>query len=138
MIQKEVAERLVAKSGNKVYGVVTVLTDLLCEKEILFDVPPEAFEPKPKVLSSIIQFSFKKSNVIYKTLKDYQTFRSTVKTLFRTRRKMIRNGIPALLTSDATVEQITSVDVTRRAESLNLEEFILLSNEIFSLNQQTA
>ena len=132
MIQKEVAERLVASSGNKTYGVVTVLTDLLCDKKILFDVPPEAFTPRPKVMSSIIQFSFKKSNLVYKTLKDYNTFRNTVKALFQKRRKMIRNTIPQLLL-EATIDKITSVEVTRRPESLNLEEFILLSNEIFEL-----
>ncbi|PID27380.1 MAG: ribosomal RNA small subunit methyltransferase A [Candidatus Cloacimonadota bacterium] len=127
MIQKEVALRLCAKHNNKAYGGITILTDLFCKKEILFDVPPEAFVPKPKVVSTVMQFKVLKNNPYFRRLKDYKTLKTLVKTVFLNRRKMLRNTLKAFVDPHL----IKTVDITRRPETLTIGEFIDLANEIF-------
>ncbi|MBN1969945.1 MAG: ribosomal RNA small subunit methyltransferase A [Candidatus Delongbacteria bacterium] len=129
MIQKEVAHRLCSIHGNKVYGVITVLTDLFCTKKLLFDVPPDAFVPKPKVTSTVMRFDTIKNNENFKRLKSYKLFRTLVKTVFLNRRKMLRNTLKPFIDP----EIITTIDITRRPESLDLNEFINLTNEVFEL-----
>lgn len=128
MIQKEVAERIVAKVNTKAYGVISVFTRFFCEPEILFDIPPEAFFPKPKIVSSIIRFNFSVGNGNLEKVKDMKYFRTVVKTTFQNRRKMLRNTLKPF-TEDLSL--IRSVEITKRPENLSVEDFINLSNEMF-------
>jgi 16S rRNA (adenine1518-N6/adenine1519-N6)-dimethyltransferase len=128
MIQKEVAERIVADTSTKEYGVISVFTRFFCEPEILFDIPPEAFFPKPKIVSSMIRFNFSVGNDNLNKVKDYSLFRKVVKNTFINRRKMLRNTLKAFVSDP---EKITSVKITDRPENLSVADFINLSNEIF-------
>ncbi len=128
MIQKEVAERIVAKVSTKSYGVLSVFTRFFCEPEILFDIPPEAFFPKPKITSSMIRLNFSSGKGNLEKVKDYKLFRTIVKTTFLNRRKMLRNTLKPFV-SDLSL--LKSVEITRRPETLSVEDFINLSNEIF-------
>lgn len=134
MIQKEVAERIVANPNTKAYGIISVLTSFFSAKrELLFDVPPEAFTPKPKVTSSIIKFTFKKENPYFDQMKDYEFFKRVVRTVFQNRRKMLRNTLKHF---DIALEEIQTVEITKRPENLTLDEFIALSNEIMKLQEE--
>jgi 16S rRNA (adenine1518-N6/adenine1519-N6)-dimethyltransferase len=128
MIQKEVAERIVARTSTKSYGVLSVFTRFFCEPEILFDIPPEAFFPKPKIVSSMIRLNFNIGNENLSKVSDYELFRSIVKTTFLNRRKMLRNTLKPFV---ADISSIRSVEVTKRPENLSVADFIELSNEIF-------
>jgi len=127
MIQKEVAERIVAKVNTKAYGVISVFTRFFCEPEILFDIPPEAFFPKPKIVSSIIRFNFSVGNGNLQKVEDMSFFRKVVKTTFLNRRKMLRNTLKPFIEP----ELVRSVEITKRPENLSVNDFINLSNEIF-------
>ena len=128
MIQKEVAERIVAKVSTKSYGLLSVFTRFFCEPEILFDIPPEAFFPKPKITSSVIRLNFSTGNNNLLNVKDYNLFRTIVKTTFLNRRKMLRNTLKSFTDN---VSSISSVQITKRPENLTVKNFIDLSNEIF-------
>ena len=130
MIQKEVAERIVAKENSKTYGVLSVFTRFFCEPEILFDIPPESFFPKPKITSSMIRLNFSSGNDNLSKVKDYKLFRTIVKTTFLNRRKMLRNTLKPFIRD---VSSIKSVEVTKRPENLSVADFIDLSNEVFSM-----
>jgi len=132
MIQKEVADRIVADVNTKTYGVISVFTRFFCQPEILFDIPPEAFFPKPKIVSSIIRFNFSIGNENLKSVKDYKLFRSVVKTTFLNRRKMLRNTLKFFVED---LSMIRSVEITKRPENLTTNDFISLSNEIFSIKK---
>lgn len=128
MIQKEVAERIVAPINTKQYGVLSIFSRFFCQPEIMFDVPPEAFFPKPKVISSIIKFNFFEKNENITKVKDYQFFRKIVKATFLNRRKMLRNTLKPFVND---LNEIRSVEITKRPENLSVEDFIKLSNELF-------
>ncbi len=128
MIQKEVAERIVAKTSTKSYGVISVFTRFFCEPEILFDIPPEAFFPKPKITSSMIRLNFSAGTGNLSKVKDYRLFRTIVKTTFLKRRKMLRNTLKPFISEPGDLH---SVKVTDRPENLSVADFISLSNEIF-------
>lgn len=120
MFQKEVAERIAAPHGSKVYGVTSVLTQLYYDVEYLFDVPPEAFNPPPKVMSGVIKLTAKKEAV--KVASDAKV-KMLVKAAFGRRRKMIRNAVksffPAAVLQDA--------QFNKRAEQLSVADFAALS-----------
>ena len=131
MIQKEVADRIVAKPGSKEYGIIAILTSFFADRKIMFDVPPEAFTPPPKVNSSIIKFTFREKNPNFKKIKDYAFFKKIVKTVFNQRRKMLRKTLKPFV---GDIETIKSVELTLRPEDLTLDNFIDLTNEIMKIN----
>ncbi|MDP1972012.1 MAG: 16S rRNA (adenine(1518)-N(6)/adenine(1519)-N(6))-dimethyltransferase RsmA, partial [Sediminibacterium sp.] len=88
MFQKEVAERIVSKPHTKVYGILSVLVQAFYEVEYLFDVPPESFNPPPKVMSGVIRLKRKAEPVPVRSEKAFFTL---VKAAFGQRRKMLRN-----------------------------------------------
>lgn len=120
MFQKEVAERIVAQVNTKAYGRLAVLSQWLCDCRIVYDLPPSAFTPPPKVKSSVVHF-------IPKTLKnnqpDFANIEAVTAAAFGQRRKMIRTSLKAYADK---IEQ-HSIDPTKRAENLNLEDFIKLA-----------
>lgn len=92
MMQKEVAERIVAEPRNKTYGILSVQSQLMCTPEILFDVPPDVFSPPPRVMSSVIQLHFNKSAL---SCSD-DHLKSVVRTAFNQRRKKLSNALKPL------------------------------------------
>lgn len=123
MFQKEVAKRVAAKEGSKVYGVTSVLVQAWYDVQYLFDVQEGSFDPPPKVKSGVIRLLPRKESLPVKNDADF--FR-LVKTAFGQRRKTLRNALKGLL--EATILQEPMFN--KRAEQLSVEEFAALSFRI--------
>jgi 16S rRNA (adenine1518-N6/adenine1519-N6)-dimethyltransferase len=126
MLQKEVVDRLAAKPGGKDYGRLSVMMQYHCRVEALFDVPPEAFTPAPKVTSAVVRlvpYAEPPVSVLQLELLD-----QLVSQAFSQRRKTLRNTLKSLLSA----EQMTALDIDpgRRAETLSLAEFASLANAV--------
>ena len=123
MLQKEVVNRICAEPGSKKYGRLSVMIQYYCETELVFDVPPESFDPIPKVMSAIVKLIPHQKPPV--EIDDIKKLNIVVTTAFSQRRKTIRNSLKTLMTE----EQIISlgIDSTLRAESISLAEFALLS-----------
>ncbi|MBL7128495.1 MAG: ribosomal RNA small subunit methyltransferase A [Ignavibacteria bacterium] len=132
MIQKEVAQRITAKPNTKAYGILAIQTQLNTSPEILFNVPPTAFFPKPKVHSSVIKLEFGKEK--YK-LDDKTLFKKIVKESFGKRRKVMRNSLKNLFDDLNIVTNRIEFDFSRRPENVSIHEFVTLSNEISLLRK---
>jgi 16S rRNA (adenine1518-N6/adenine1519-N6)-dimethyltransferase len=120
MFQKEVAERIVSKPHTKVYGILSVLVQAFYEVEYLFDVPPESFNPPPKVMSGVIRLRRKETPVAVRSEKAFFTL---VKAAFGQRRKMLRNPMKPFFEAAVLQEEI----FTKRAEQLTVEQFAELT-----------
>lgn len=130
MLQKEVVDRLAAQPGNKDFGRLSVMMQYHCQVDSLFDVPPEAFDPPPKVNSAIVRLvPFKKPSV---EVKDVTVFEQVVTQAFSQRRKTLRNTLKSLLSAEQI--EAVGIDPVRRAETLSLVEFAALANAV-SINQ---
>lgn len=124
MIQEEVAKRITANPNSKAYGIPTVILNVLSKPSLNFKVSNNCFYPKPKVDSRIIYFDFSVSRE--HEINDINFFRKMVKAAFGTRRKTLKNSLAIL---DIKPEN-SPIDLSRRAESLSIDEFILLSNHL--------
>lgn len=122
MFQKEVAERIASKPGNKVYGIVSVLLQAFYDIEYLFTVEPEVFDPPPKVRSGVIRLI---RNTTQQLGCDEKLFVRAVKATFGQRRKMIRNGLKQF---KLRKEFISHPFLTMRAEQLSVKDFVELTN----------
>ncbi len=120
MFQKEVAMRLAAKPGSKVYGITSVLSQFFYEVHIEMILPPSAFSPPPKVDSAVITMRRKAS-----ILDDisYQKLSILVKKAFNQRRKMLRNALKSLQLPEICIEKYG----TLRAEQLSLEDYCAMT-----------
>lgn len=125
MMQKEVAERLIADVGTKAYGRLTVVTSAYLKKEICFNIPPEVFFPKPKVDSSLVRFSKVSPQIISDD--KFVKYNKLVKKAFSERRKMLRNTLSGYSFNS---EAKKSIDFTRRPETLSPKEFAYLVKSI--------
>lgn len=123
MFQREVAQRIVAKSGDEQYGRLAVLANLICDTKILFDVPNTAFVPRPKVQSAVVQIIPNKNKI--EKIQDITKLEKLTAKLFGQRRKMIR----AIIKTDWNNFGLTG---TERAEELNPELFLKISGNIDS------
>lgn len=137
MVQKEVAERMVAPPGGKDYGALSVAVQYYTEPELLLDVPPAAFIPPPAVDSSVIRCIIRDQPPV--DVVDEKRFFRIVKAAFSQRRKTLSN---ALKTSGMTSQQIAGVlnsadiDPKRRGETLSLAEFAAVTNAWCTLDNQ--
>lgn len=120
MFQKEVAQRVAAREGSKVYGVTSVLVQAFYDVEYLFDVSENSFNPPPKVKSGVIRLLPRKAPL---EIKSRKAFFNLVKTAFNQRRKTLRNACKGLF--DSAVLQDPIFD--KRAEQLSIEAFAQLS-----------
>ncbi len=120
MIQKEVAQRIVAQPGTKDYSVLTVMIRTFYETKYLFNVPPTAFRPQPRVTSAVVRLRRK---AVDPPIEDYDFYRYVVKTAFGQRRKTVRNSLKNLYNIDLVPQSI----LDKRAEQLSLEEFYELA-----------
>ena len=121
MLQKEVAQRICSGPGSKTYGILSVLLQTFFNIEYLFDVSPDVFYPKPKVVSAVIRL--RRNNVTDPGC-DFALMRRIVKATFNQRRKMIRNSIKAVCDmGDDSCELML-----KRPEQLSVDEFVKLTN----------
>lgn len=124
MLQKEVADRIAAHSGNKVYGILSVLLQAYFDIDYLFKVQPGVFTPPPKVLSAVIRL---RRNHVVKLPCNESLFVQVVKQGFNTRRKTLRNALKNLNLA-AEISALEIMD--KRAEQLSVDEFIHLTQLI--------
>jgi len=130
MVQKEVADRLTARVGTKTYGRLTVMVQAFMDVRQELTIPPDVFIPKPKVFSSFI--SLRSHNQFVLTNHTMDIFRKIVRIVFSQRRKMLKNSLHEIL-SGLDVE--TDIDLSRRPETLSVDEFIHLA---YSINRGTS
>ncbi len=132
MMQKEVADRIKAAPGTKAYGALSVAVQYYCEVESVANVPKEVFVPQPKVDSTVLNLKIRKSAAV--EVKDRDLFFAVVKAGFGQRRKTLSNSLMGVknITREMVFEALEAagIDSSRRAETLNLEEFAELSNQV--------
>jgi len=127
MIQKEVANRLCAQPGSSAYGRLTLMIDLLAQTDFLFDVPANAFIPRPKVISSMVQVLPRKKP-LFKTNK--HALQKVLTTAFNQRRKMLRSSFKGL--GGSKLLEKAGINPEERPENLTLKDFCTLTNLIES------
>jgi 16S rRNA (adenine1518-N6/adenine1519-N6)-dimethyltransferase len=121
MLQKEVAERITATPENSERGFLTVLVEIAFEAERLFDVPPGAFRPVPKIWSSIVRLVPKPGSAV-----DDPAFIELVSRSFRQKRKTILNNLKHNLHAADEILRTAGIDSHRRAETISAEEWLRL------------
>lgn len=126
MLQKEVVQRLAATPEDDAYGRLSVMVQYFCEVHHLFDVPPGAFKPAPKVTSAIVRL--RPHRELRHKADDTALLRDLVRTAFSQRRKTLRNCIRPLI-SDLDPQQLP-VDLNLRPENLGVADYVNLSNAI--------
>jgi 16S rRNA (adenine1518-N6/adenine1519-N6)-dimethyltransferase len=131
MLQKEVAERITAVPNNKNYGRLSIMLQYHCKSELLFDVSPEAFYPKPKVTSSVIRMIPYSTPPIF--CKNYALLEKIVATAFNQRRKTIHNSLKTYLSTENFVN--LGLDPKLRAENCSLQNFVDMVNFLHSVNK---
>lgn len=124
MLQKEVVDRMSSPHDQKSYGRLSVMVQYHCHVEPLFLVPPSAFNPAPKVESAIVRLRPRERSI---TAADPVLFAQLVNTCFQQRRKTLRNGLKVLI-KDLPEDLLSTIDLSRRPETLSVDEFIALSN----------
>lgn len=125
MFQKEVAERVCSKEGSKAFGILSVLLQVFYDVEYLFDVPREAFNPPPKVISGVMMMK-RKENLVLPC--NEVLFKQVVKTAFNQRRKTMRNSLKSMM--NEKLKELEIFDL--RPEQLSVRAFINLTNIIES------
>ena len=131
MVQKEVAERMVAQPGGKEYGTLSVFINFYCQPEIIVKVPKTVFMPQPKIDSAIIKLKIKKELPEI----DRDKFSKVVKASFSKRRKTIINSLSSYgfnIDKDIIREVLenANIDLNIRAENLSIEDFIKISKTL--------
>jgi len=124
MLQKEVVERMVAEPSTSEYGRLSVMLQYRLQMEYLFTVPPEAFDPPPKVESAFVR-CVPHTSLPYPA-KDEALFAKIVSAAFGQRRKTLRNTLKGLL-DDAGFEQL-DISSQLRAENLSVQQFVAIAN----------
>lgn len=124
MLQKEMVLRLTAAPGSKHWGRLGIMVQYHCQADYLFTVPPGAFSPPPRVDSAIVRLT-PHGNLPYPAT-NYALFAQLVNQAFTQRRKAIRNGVKAYLTT-AQIEA-TGIDPSTRPDALTLAQFVTLAN----------
>ncbi|WP_096272316.1 16S rRNA (adenine(1518)-N(6)/adenine(1519)-N(6))-dimethyltransferase RsmA [Paucisalibacillus globulus] len=137
MIQKEVADRMAAKPNTKSYGSLTIAIQYYTEASVVMNVPKTVFMPQPNVDSSILKLVAR--NVAPVHVKDEDYFFTIVQACFAQRRKTLRNNLSShfkgVLDKDVINQTLDSIgiDGTRRGESLDMQEFSVLANAFYEL-----
>jgi len=143
MIQKEVAERIVAKPHSKDYGVLTINTNYIADVEKLFDVFNTSFIPAPNVTSSVIQIVPNSLKEDALAIKDEDIFKELVKKAFSARRKKLSNSL-----QNSGIRNLSKQDIDKiikevglsencRAEEINIEKYVRMANLIAENDKKT-
>jgi 16S rRNA (adenine1518-N6/adenine1519-N6)-dimethyltransferase len=130
MVQLEVAKRMTGEKGTKDYGILSVLLKYFADVKLRFKVSPNAFFPKPNVDSAVVHLYFKD----LKTSKESdKAFIAVVKAAFGNRRKQLKNSFSNSILKDINFEN-SGIDLSLRAEQLDIKDFVILSDYILSKN----
>lgn len=132
MLQKEVVDRLAAEKGDKDYGRLSIMVQYRCRVTALFDVPPEAFQPPPKVDSKIVRI-VPHEEIPCKAV-DEKLFGHVVRQAFTQRRKTLRNGLKKMVPEEIWAK--SSIDPALRPEQLSVMDYVLLSNHLTAAKQE--
>ncbi|MDY6855725.1 MAG: 16S rRNA (adenine(1518)-N(6)/adenine(1519)-N(6))-dimethyltransferase RsmA [Thermodesulfobacteriota bacterium] len=134
LLQKEVADRIVASPGTKAYGVLSVFSQVDASVSMDLTIPRQCFYPQPKVDSALVRFQFLKT--LHLDIEDIAIFKKLVRASFAQRRKILKNTLKNSLSLNISFEEILQavilcgIDPGRRGETLSLEEFKNLSNTL--------
>ena len=126
MLQKEVVDRIVAAPGTKIYGRLSVMTQVYFTVKKLFNISPNVFIPKPKVDSAYIRLVPK--DYIFDSLEHEQKFKGIVNTVFSARRKMIKTSLKGIIDSQSL--QTISIEPNSRPEVLSVQNYIDISKNV--------
>ncbi len=124
MLQKEVVLRLAAGAGTNNYGRLSIMAQYFCRIDNLFEVPPEAFDPRPKVDSAIVRMAPYRE--LPHTANDFKHFEQLVKSGFAQRRKTLRNNLKGIANDNQL--QSLGIDPSIRPERLSVGDFVAISN----------
>jgi len=124
LMQREVAERIVARVGDPDYGILSVFSRTFADAEILLQVPRTVFKPRPKIDSALVRWRFTDRHT--RGLNDEALFRRLVRTAFGQRRKMLRKS----LRDRFDLERLALFDLTRRPEELEVGDWIAMANAL--------
>ncbi|MDC0542226.1 16S rRNA (adenine(1518)-N(6)/adenine(1519)-N(6))-dimethyltransferase RsmA [Methylophilaceae bacterium] len=130
MVQKEVAERITAKPSNKSFGRLSVILQYYFDTELLFELPPVAFFPQPKITSAFIRL-IRKKRISPKVI-DKDSFEQIVKIAFSQKRKTIKNNFKNILLDKDFLNLEISPKI--RSEALTIDQFIKLENYVTQNN----
>jgi 16S rRNA (adenine1518-N6/adenine1519-N6)-dimethyltransferase len=125
MLQREVVERITAPPGNSDRGYFTVLIENAFDCELVLSVPPSAFRPAPAVDSAVVRLRPKE-----RAITDDRTFRSLLSASFAQKRKTIKNNLRRYSPDVMQLLQTAGIDPSRRAETLSLEEWKSLNDQL--------
>lgn len=137
MVQKEVAERMIAEPGGKDYGALSVAVQYYTQPEFALNVPPRCFMPAPAVESAVMDCVVRKEAPV--DVKDEKMFFRVVKASFGQRRKTLSNALTGVGISKDDVKNVLNtagVDGTRRGETLTLREFAALADAVTALSEK--
>jgi 16S rRNA (adenine1518-N6/adenine1519-N6)-dimethyltransferase len=135
MLQKEVVDRLTAKPGQKEYGSLSVYVQYYCDVQRLLEIPNTAFSPKPKIDSSLIGLKPLSQPKVH--VENPKLFFKLVNSAFFHKRKMLKNNLKDweyLFKQESGQAQLAGIDLSRRGETLSLEDFASLANHVHSLS----
>jgi 16S rRNA (adenine1518-N6/adenine1519-N6)-dimethyltransferase len=130
MVQKEVADRIVARPGSKIYGRLSVMVQAVADPAVLFHVGPGAFLPQPSVTSTV--FALTPRPVPRVAAADAGRFAAVVRAAFAGRRKMLRRSLEPLCGEEALTSALAAAQIagTRRAEELSVDDFARLAHAL--------
>ncbi len=121
MFQKEVADRIIAAPNTKAYGRLAVISQWLCNVTKIYDLPPSAFTPPPKVMSEVVHFSPK---ILKESAPGFSELERVTAAAFNQRRKMIRSSLKDYM---GAMEQL-GIDTTLRAENLTVQDYLNIAS----------
>jgi 16S rRNA (adenine1518-N6/adenine1519-N6)-dimethyltransferase len=131
MLQREVADRLIAGPGSREYGVLSILIGHSASVDIILKLPAGAFRPPPKVLSALVRLRFHSPDP---AAQDEAVFAGLVHAVFTRRRKTLANALlafpPALAATPARMLRDADIDGARRPETLSIPEFVRLADTL--------
>ena len=128
MLQQEVVARMAAMPGSKTYGRLSIMLGCFLRVEALFDVPPEAFDPPPAVMSAVARLTPLAQDAA--DVRDVEALSRLVATAFSQRRKTLRNSLKSVVGADE-LERL-GIDPGQRPEQISIAEFVALSNHLLS------
>ncbi len=134
MFQKEVAERIASSPGTSSYGRLSVVSQWLCDTKCLFDIPPKAFVPPPKITSTVIQLVPKSAPAMPV---EFSTLEALTRAAFGQRSKMLRSSLKILTAEPERLLAIAGIQSDRRAETLTVAEFCTLAQAHEKLTRGT-
>ncbi len=132
MLQREVVERLGAAPGSRDWGRLGVMTQYHCRVEPLFEVPPEAFSPRPRVVSAVVRLTPHTTQPV--SARSEASLGRVVATAFQQRRKTLRNALQTLL--DEAEITAAGIDPGRRPDTLTLAEFVALADTFSARSEE--